>query len=151
MQVTKESKIANFENEFHKTLVNIVFTYHWSNQKLKDVLTPYEVTQQQYNVLKILRSLYPSPSTMNVVASRILDKVTDTSRIIDRLVYKELAEKTVNAHDKRAVDIIISNKGLALLRRMDKEIDMSAFIAANLTIEEAEQLNFLLDKMKRNS
>jgi DNA-binding MarR family transcriptional regulator len=148
MQLTKELKTNNFESEFQKTLVNIIFTYHWSSQKLKDILTPYDITQQQYNVLRILRTLYPSPSTMNLIQARILDKVSDTSRIVDRLIQKEYVEKTVNPYDKRAVDIIISNKGLALLRKMDKEVDLSAFISPNLTVEEAEQLNELLNKMR---
>ena len=148
MQLTKELKSGNLENEFQKTLANLTSAYHWSSQKLKDTLMPYDITPQQYNVLRILKSLYPSLSTMMLVQAKILDKATDTSRIVDRLIQKEYVEKTINTYDKRAVDIIISNKGLALLRRIDKEVDLSAFISPNLTSEEAEQLNWLLHKMK---
>lgn len=148
MQLQKEIKASKFENVFQQALVNVFFTYHWSNQRVKDVLSPYEITQQQYNVLRILRGQYPSASTINLIKSRILDKVSDTSRIIDRLIQKKFVEKSVNYHDKRAVDIIISEKGLALLKRLDKEIDFSTFISPNITEEEAEQLNVLLDKMR---
>ena len=74
--------------------------------------------------------------------------MSDTSRIVDRLIQKGYVEKSVNNYDKRAVDIIISDKGLSLLKKMDKEINFSSFIAPNITPEEAEQLNVLLDKMR---
>lgn len=148
VKLQKEVKTTKFENVFQQSLVNLIFTYHWSNQKVKEILSPFDITTQQYNVLRILRGQYPSPSTVNLIKGRILDKMSDTSRIIDRLIQKELVEKKVNGYDKRAVDIIISDKGLALLKKMDKEVDFSTFIAPNLTSEEAEQLNVLLDKMR---
>ncbi|TCC89382.1 MarR family transcriptional regulator [Pedobacter frigiditerrae] len=148
VQLQKEVKTSKFENVFQQALVNVIFTYHWSNQKVKDVLTPFDITTQQYNVLRILRGQYPSPATVNLIKNRILDKMSDTSRIVDRLIQKGFAEKSTNSYDKRAVDVVISDKGLALLKKMDKEIDFSQFIALNITIEEAEQLNALLDKMR---
>ncbi|MES2447568.1 MAG: MarR family transcriptional regulator [Bacteroidota bacterium] len=148
VQLQKEVKAAKFENIFQQALVNVIFTYHWSNQNVKEALSPFDITQQQYNVLRILRGQYPSPATVNLIKNRILDKMSDTSRIVDRLIQKGYVEKSVNNYDKRAVDIIISDKGLSLLKKMDKEIDFSSFIAPNITPEEAEQLNVLLDKMR---
>jgi DNA-binding MarR family transcriptional regulator len=148
MQLQKEIKASKFENVFQQALVNLTYTYFWSSQKVKDMLNAYDITQQQFNVLRILRGQHPSPSTINLLKSRILDKMSDTSRIVDRLIQKGFVEKTVNIHDKRAVDIIITSKGLVLLRKMDKEVDFSTFIMGNLTEEEAEQLNILLDKMR---
>lgn len=148
MQLKKEINIAKFENIFQQTLVNIIFTYHWSSQQIKEVLTPYRITPQQYNVLRILRAQYPSPATINLIKSRILDKRSDTSRIVSRLISKGYLGKTSNAHDKRAVDIIITDKGVALLKKMDKEINFSQLITPHITEEEATQLNVLLDKMR---
>ncbi|MEE1943631.1 MarR family transcriptional regulator [Pedobacter sp. KR3-3] len=148
MQLQKEIKASKFENVFQQALVNLTYTYFWSSQKVKDMLNVYDITQQQFNVLRILRGQHPSPSTINLIKSRILDKMSDTSRIVDRLIQKGFVEKTVNVHDKRAVDIIITSKGLALLRKMDKEVDFSTFIVNSLTEDEAEQLNVLLDKMR---
>lgn len=148
VQLQKEVKTSKFENVFQQALVNVIFTYHWSNQKVKDILAPFDITTQQYNVLRILRGQYPSPATVNLIKNRILDKMSDTSRIVDRLIQKGFAEKSINNYDKRAVDIIISEKGLTLLKKMDKEIDFSQFISPNITAEEAEQLNLLLDKMR---
>lgn len=148
VQLQKEVKTAKFENIFQQALVNVMFTYHWNTQNVKEALAPFDITHQQFNVLRILRGQYPSPATVNLIKNRILDKMSDTSRIVDRLIQKGYVEKTINNYDKRAVDIIITNKGLALLKKMDKEIDFSSFIAPNLTTEEAEQLNILLDKMR---
>ncbi|TKC10813.1 winged helix-turn-helix transcriptional regulator [Pedobacter polaris] len=148
VQLQKEVKVSKFENVYQQTLINVMFTYHWSNQKVKELIEPFAITPQQYNVLRILRGQYPSPATVNLIKNRILDKMSDTSRIVDRLIQKEYVEKTINSYDKRAVDVIISEKGLALLKKMDKQIDFSTFIAPNLTDEEAKQLNSLLDKMR---
>lgn len=148
VQLQKEVKASKFENIFQQALVNVIFTYHWSTKNVKEALEPYDITQQQYNVLRILRGQYPSPATVNLIKTRILDKMSDTSRIVDRLIQKGYVDKSVNNYDKRAVDIIISDKGLTLLKKMDKEVDFSSFIAPNLTEAEAEQLNILLDKMR---
>ncbi len=147
-QLQKEIQASKFENIFQQSLVNLTFTYHWSNQKVKDIIHPFEITTQQFNVLRILRGQYPSPATVNLIKARVLDKMSDVSRIIDRLIQKGYVNKTVNNYDKRAVDIMIADKGLALLKKMDKEIDFSSVIAPNLTTAEAEQLNLLLDKMR---
>lgn len=148
-QLQNEITISKFENIFHQALVSIVFTYHWSSQEIKNILAPYDITAQQLNVLRILRSQYPSPSTINLIKSRIIDQMSDISRIVDRLIYKGYLEKTANTYDKRAVDIIITDKAMVLLKKMDKEVDFTALVSSNLTQEEAVQLNFLLEKMRR--
>ena len=148
MQLKEEVKSSKFENVFQQALVNIFFTYHWSNQNVKEILTPYDITQQQFNVLRILRGQHPKPCTINLLKSRIIDKLSDVSRIVDRLVQKGYVQKDINDIDKRALDITISKKGLKLLDKLDNEIDFSAFISPNLTEEEAVQLNYLLDKYR---
>lgn len=147
-QLQKEILASKFENVFQQSLVNIIYTYHWNMQQVKEVLKPFDITAQQYNVLRILRGQYPSPATVNLIKSRILDKMSDTSRIIDRLIQKGFVKKTVNSQDKRAVDVLISDKGLTLLKKLDQEVDFSKFISPNLTADEAIQLNLLLDKMR---
>ena len=148
MQLQKEVQTSKFESNHQQALVNIIYTYSWSCQKIKEVLAPYGITQQQYNVLRILRGQYPSPSTIGLIKNRILDKMSDTSRIVDRLIQKGYLEKTVNNRDKRAVDIIISEKALALLKKMDKEVNFSSLVTENINAEEAAQLNLLLDKLR---
>lgn len=148
MQLQKEISISGFESLYQQAVVNVVFTSGWCNEQMKQLLAPYDITNQQFNILRILRGQYPNPSTINLLKSRMLDKMCDASRIVDRLVQKELVLKEVNTEDKRAVDIIISKKGLQLLTQMDHEVDLSAMASNTLTEEEADQLNLLLDKLR---
>ncbi|WP_256006950.1 MULTISPECIES: MarR family winged helix-turn-helix transcriptional regulator [Pedobacter] len=149
MQLLKDTFTSRFENEHQKAIVNVLYTYSWCIDQLKQVTAPYEITTQQFNILRILRGQYPNASTINLLRTRMLDKMSDASRIVDRLVQKGLVVKQVSALDKRAVDILISEKGLKLLKKMDKEVNVSAIISDNLTEEEARQLNLLLDKMRK--
>jgi DNA-binding MarR family transcriptional regulator len=148
-QLKREITISKFENIYHQTLVNIFYTCHWSTQQIKNLLAPYGITPQQFNVLRILRSQYPSPSTINLIKSRIIDQMSDTSRIVDRLIYKGYLEKTANSYDRRAVDIIITEKGMLLLKKTDKEVDFAGLLSSSLTESEVQQLNLLLDKIKK--
>ena len=148
MELQKEIKTSRFESVFQQAVVNVFYTYSWCTEQMKQIVAPYEITTQQFNVLRILRGRHPKPSTINLIKSRMMDKMSDASRIVDRLVQKGLVEKEINTTDKRAVDIRISRKGLTLLKRMDEEVDLSAMVSSNLTEEEALQLNLLLDKLR---
>lgn len=148
MQLQKETHTSRFESEHQQAIVNVLFTYTWCIDKLKQVILPYDITTQQFNILRILRGQHPNPSTINLLKSRMLDKMSDASRIVDRLVQKELVAKTSNDKDKRAVDILITDKGLELLKRMDQEVSISDIASRNLTEEEAARLNVLLDKLR---
>lgn len=142
-----EPKAPRYESVFQQAMVNIFFTHNYCNEKVKQALLPYEITAQQFNVLRILRGQYPKPCTVNLLKSRMLDKMCDASRIVDRVVQKEWVNKKVNHYDKRAVDVIISDKGLALLSKLDEEVSLSAVISPKLSYEEAVQLNELLSKI----
>jgi DNA-binding MarR family transcriptional regulator len=131
-----------------QAIENIFLTYNWCSEKLKRSVAPYDITTQQFNVLRILRGQYPRPSTVSFVKETMLDKMSDASRIIDRLLQKELIMKHNNHKDKRAVDIIISDKGLSLLAKIDSEVCISDIISGNLTLQEAQELNQLLDKVR---
>jgi len=148
MQLQKEIKTSGFESVFQQAFVNVIFSSGWCNEQMKQILAPYDITNQQFNILRILRGQYPAPSTINLLKSRMLDKMCDASRIVDRLVQKGLVVKKINPSDKRSVDIIISKKGLELLDQMDHELDLSGMVSANLSEDEAEQLNDLLDKLR---
>lgn len=148
MRLQNEIKASKFESVFQQAVVNVVYTYNWCTDQMKQVIAPYDITTQQFNVLRILRGQHPNPSTINLIKVRMMDKMSDASRIVERLVQKRLVIKEVNSADKRAVDIRISDKGLALLKKMDLEIDLSAVASTNLTEKEAEELNHLLDKLR---
>lgn len=148
MQIEEEIRTTNFEDVYHKTLVNLVFTNGWAQNKLRVHLDSYGITHQQFNVLRILRGQFPKASTINLLKERMVDKMSDASRIVDRLVQKGLVTRNVNAKDRRAVDILIHETGLGLLQKLDNEMKMGAILKDHLSEDEAEQLNFLLDKMR---
>lgn len=131
-----------------QTIINIFHTYNWCNESVKQAVLPFDITTQQYNVLRILRNQYPRASTVTFLKSEMLDKMCDASRIVDRLLQKELIMKKSNEMDKRAVDVIISEKGLELLGKMDHEVRFADLISSKLTSKEAEELNTLLNKLR---
>jgi DNA-binding MarR family transcriptional regulator len=127
--------------------VNLIYTCNWINEKIKQIIDEADITTQQYNILRILRGSKDPISTLQI-RDRMLDKMSDTSRIVDRLVKKGLAEKTTCISDKRLVDIRISEKGLALLEHLDIRNSDIDNIMHSLTETEATQLSYLLDKIR---
>ncbi|HEY0039943.1 MAG TPA: MarR family transcriptional regulator, partial [Flavisolibacter sp.] len=96
-------------------MINLLFTYGWAIEKIKDFVAKEDITHQQYNILRILRGAHPKPLSTLQIRERMLDKMSDTSRIVDRLVLKDLVEKRTCSKDKRLVDVTITEKGQALL------------------------------------
>lgn len=140
-------QMRHFRNEHHKATVNILFSSNWLMENIKKFLLNEDITPQQYNILRILRGSGMPLSTLQI-RERMLDKMSDTSRIVDRLLKKELVEKKTSATDKRLVDVTISAKGIELLDRLDHRNASLDGILFNLSVEEARQLNDLLDKMR---
>jgi DNA-binding MarR family transcriptional regulator len=147
MELEKEIAQKSFKSERHKAMVNIIYTYFWANNLTRNDFNTYDITPQQFNILRILRGQFPNPSTVNLLKERMLDKMCDASRMVDRLKQKELIERCVNKKDRRSVDILISQKGLDLLARIDVELDQEKLMK-HLSEEEARQLNTLLDKLR---
>jgi len=148
MQIDKEIHTDKFEDNYHRAVVNILFTYGWLGGVTRGQFEKHNITQQQFNVLRILRGQYPKAATVNMIKERMIDKMSDASRIVDRLVQKQLVTRCTNNKDRRAVDIRISDEGLALLKKIDKEHKTRDMFQNNLTDEEAGKLSELLDKLR---
>jgi DNA-binding MarR family transcriptional regulator len=149
MSIEKDISQRSFRNEYQKGIINLIYTYNWMNEKMKKVFDKEDITGQQYNILRILRGAAKPISTLQI-RERMLDKMSDTSRIVDRLVLKGLAQKTICKDDKRLVDVSITTQGKALLEKIDKyEKEMDA-IFGNLSDVEAKTLNKLLDKIRHS-
>ena len=151
MNIYKDIQQRRFVNARHKALINILFTYGWALEKIKDILSLQDITHQQFNILRILRGSYPKPLSTLQIRERMLDKMSDTSRIVDRLILKGLVQKTTSSIDKRLVDVVITEKGQALLKNIDEGPDIIMETMSRISEEEAEQLSFLLDKMRHSS
>jgi DNA-binding MarR family transcriptional regulator len=148
MQIDKEIQSDKFEDNYHRVTVNILFTYGWLGNLMRGQFEKYNVTQQQFNVLRILRGQFPKPATVNLLKERMIDKMSDASRIVDRLVQKQLVTRCTNNKDRRAVDIRISDQGLEVLSKMDAEFATKNFLQGNITEDEAGKLSELLDKLR---
>lgn len=145
-----EDEIFNkaFDNQYHKLVVNILYTCGWINNLLQKELKKYKITMQQYNVMRILRGQYPRPTTVNVVKERMLDKMSDASRIVNRLVEKRLVTREINTYDTRARDILITTAGLELIEKINLEKVMDKIITKNISKQEAKLINDLLDNLR---
>lgn len=148
VSIEKDIHQNRFQNNRQKALVNLLFTYGWAIEKIRDFLSGEDITHQQFNILRILRGAHPQPLSTLQIRARMLDKMSDTSRIVDRLILKDLAEKRTCSKDKRLVDVTISEKGLVLLKRIDDNQEKMDAIISTLSEEEAEQLSALLDKLR---
>ncbi|MCC6691028.1 MAG: MarR family transcriptional regulator [Bacteroidia bacterium] len=150
MRLEDEIKQKKFKSEHHKLVVNILFTHNWLVAKHSGLLKPYGVTLQQYNILRILRGQYPTPVTINLLISRMLDKMSNASRLVEKLRTKGLLERKVNTIDRRSVDVVITKKGLDLLEALN-EMDDNLKQMQILSDDEAIEINRLLDKMRQKA
>jgi DNA-binding MarR family transcriptional regulator len=147
MGIEQDIQQPNFRNEFQKMGINLLFTANWLNEQIGKMLSEEGVTQQQYNILRILRGSATPLSTLKI-RERMLDKMSDTSRIVDRLVTKELVLKNTCEKDKRLVDITLSPKGLALVDHLDKFNERIDALLKGINESEAQTMNQILDKIR---
>ncbi|MBA4849842.1 MarR family winged helix-turn-helix transcriptional regulator [Emticicia sp. BO119] len=149
MSIEKDIKQQKpFKSPYQKLVVNILFTNNWMNSDHMNILKPFDLTAQQYNVLRILRGQYPNPITVNGIIERMLDKMSNASRLVDKLLTKDLASRCDNKDDRRACDVRITQKGLDVLKEIDVLQENWETSFSNLTPTEAETLSDLLDKLR---
>jgi DNA-binding MarR family transcriptional regulator len=147
MGIEKDIQQTNFRNEYQKLGINLMYTASWLNERIGRFLMQEDITQQQYNILRILRGSEVPLSTLQI-RERMLDKMSDTSRIVDRLIVKELVQKSACKADKRLVDITLTQKGLELVTRLDQFNDQIDSILQGVSKEDAATVNEILDKLR---
>ena len=147
MGIEKDIQQTSFRNEHQKLGINIMYTANWLNEKIASILSQEDITQQQYNILRILRGADKPLSTLQIRA-RMLDKMSDTSRIVDRLVAKELVEKNTCPTDKRLVDVTLTKKGFAILEKLDQLNHHLDSLMKGISEKEASTMNQLLDQLR---
>ena len=148
MKLEEEISQKAFRNNKHKAIVNIIFSYNWLLTNHFKLLKPYDLTIQQFNILRILRGQYPNPATVKLLKERMLDKMSDASRLVEKLRSKGLVDRKINDKSRRNVDVLITQKGLDLLAEIDKKNSEFDQLIENLDTRETEQLNNLLDKLR---
>ncbi len=147
MALENEINQRKFRTEYQKARINIIYTYNWLSEKINSIFEQWDITPRQFNILRILRGEGKPLSTLQI-RQRMLDKMSDTSRIVDRLLRKGLVKKTPNGEDRRLVDVVITPKGKKLLEKIDPFEDYADKIMENLSEEDTKTLNRLLDKLR---
>lgn len=149
MNIENEIVQKQFKSEYHKLIVNMIYTSNALMAKQAQVLKDNDITTQQYNLLRILRGQYPNSATINLLKERMLDKMSDASRLVEKLRLKGLAKRVQSRKDRREANVSITEKGLELLNNLDPLMNkFEDELSQNLNLEEAKQLNFLLDKLR---
>jgi DNA-binding MarR family transcriptional regulator len=149
MSIDQDINQRQFRNEYQKAAINIIYTYNWMSEKLSHIFEKAGITTQQFNILRILRGSDKPLSTLQI-RERMLDKMSDTSRIVDRLVLKGFVKKVICPKDKRLVDITITAKGRKILEKLDKHESEMDNIMNSISAPEAKTLNKLLDKIRKS-
>lgn len=148
MGIEKDINQQHFQSEGQKAIINLIYTYNWVTERLKSILAEDDITMQQFNILRILRGSDPKPLSTLTIRERMLDKMSDTSRIVDRLVLKGWVDKKLCTTDKRLVDVFITKEGKKVLERIDKKSDEMNATTSALSESELTQLNRLFDKLR---
>ena len=132
-----------------KTVLNIAYSSIWMKDEIILVLKPHDISVEQFNVLRILRGKKGSPTNLQDIQERMINKMSNTTRLVDKLILKELVERFVCEKNRRKVDIFITDKGLKLLDMLDPIIEkVETQITSSLSTKELETLNTLLTKLR---
>ena len=150
MKIEDEIKQQKFRNQLQKAVINLIYTASWMQGRQQDTFKPFNITSQQFNILRILRGQHPNSISATEIKSRMLDKNSDVSRLLDRLLAKKVITKKTCPNDKRAADINLTEEGIELLKAIDKKQQQIDGILI-LSEEEAEQLSNLLDRCRGNA
>ena len=136
-----------FTDDYHRAYVGFAYLYNQIDYIQQQLFKEYGVTPQQYNALRILRGQHPKPATVGLIKERMIDRNSDASRIVERLRKANFVERVTCENDRRAVDVVITEKGLALLKRLDPVINTINEPLKTLDATEIGELNAMLDKI----
>ena len=148
MGLEEEIKQTKPLDNFQKAILNIRYTESWLSGIFHQALKPYGISQQQYNVLRILRGQYPKPSPLQLITDRMIDKMSNATRLVEKLRKNGLVTRRVCEANRRKVDIMITEKGLNLLNELDQIVKETMVKIKNLDNQEIDELNRMLDKLR---
>ncbi|RLD71656.1 MAG: MarR family transcriptional regulator [Bacteroidetes bacterium] len=148
MKIEDEIK-GRFRNDYHKGMINLTYTVKQLSYDFQQALKKHGLTEPQYNILKVLRGFRSEgPISIGFIKDRMLDKMSDVSRIVDKLFAKSLIKRQENLKDRRQKDLEITDIGLSLLKQMDDCEKIVDTLLSNLSQNEVQELNRLLDKIR---
>jgi DNA-binding MarR family transcriptional regulator len=148
MSIEQDIKQEKFASEFEKAAVNILFTGSWLHNLNAVRLKNHDITPEQYNVLRILRGSHPKPVMLAGITARMIDKSSNATRLVEKLRQKGLLKREICENNRRQVDILITEKGLSLLKKIDGEAEGWLEQLKNISKADAQELNRILDKLR---
>jgi len=149
VKIEEEIKQPKFKNEYQKAHINVLFTAAWLSQQTTQQLKPFNISWQQFNILRILRGMYPKPVTVKLLTERMIDKMSNASRLVEKLKQKGYVERKACPDDRRRVDIVITEQGMKVINEASAVVDQALREnMQSITTEEAMALNTILDKMR---
>jgi len=146
--INEDIKQEKFKSEYHKLFINLFYTEAWLHLKNIHHFKPYGISPQQYNILRILRGQAPKACSILTLSERMIDKNSNASRLVEKLRIKNLLQRQINPHDRRAVEVSITEEGLQLLLKLDAAEEKMMQQLHSLNLEEAKLMNGLLDKLR---
>ena len=132
-----------------KIIMNIIYTQNVITENFNEILKPYDISSEQFNVLSILRGQKGNPANMCVIQERMLAKTSNTTRLVDKLLVKDFVTRKVCPENRRKIEVKITQKGLDLLGELDPKVKAHEdSFSNNLNEDEKAQLNQLLEKFR---
>ena len=149
MKLEEAIRQKQFKDEFLKADIHIMYMASWLSMQKKKWLKPFGISWQQFNLLRILRGQHPKPAPLKLLTERMIDQMSNTSRLVEKLRVKGLVKRSTCSDDRRRLDIVITEQGLELLREASEVMESNIRrIFHHLDEKEAQQLNHLLDKIR---
>lgn len=145
-RIEEEIQQKKFNSIHQKAIINLIYTSNWLQNKQQEFFKAFGITGQQFNILRILKGQFPKSISGTEIKSRMLDRNSDVSRLLDRLAGKKLIHRRTCPNDRRALDVLITDQGIDLLKQISKTQKQDSFLS--LTEEEAGSLSDLLDKAR---
>jgi DNA-binding MarR family transcriptional regulator len=148
VKIEHEIHQKQFTDEYNKLGINILYTGAWLKLINQKMLKPYGLPSEQFNILRILRGQYPIPSNVTLIIDRMIDKSSNASRIVEKLRLKGYIVRNTSKTDRRQVDVLITDKGLELLKKIDNQPNLFKELFAGITEAEAHYMNDMLDILR---
>ena len=149
IMIEKELKISRQLPNCKRALLNVLFTSNWINDEITSALKPFDISTQQFNVLRILKGMKGEACSLQTIQERMISKMSNTTRLVDKLISKGFVDREQCESNRRKVDISITNRGLVALERINEAVDTAESIMTDrLTKHELEDLNTLLNKIR---
>jgi DNA-binding MarR family transcriptional regulator len=149
MKLEQEIQQETFKNEHLKAHINILYSASWFFHKIYHWLRPFDISWQQFNALRILRGKHPEPITLKELTKRMIDKMSNTSRLVEKMRKKNLVNRIIDDNDRRRVNVTITKEGLELLEEASLVMESEIYLAMrSISEEESIVLNGILDKMR---